>query len=128
MAKEIEQHVRKHYRNPAEKSTPADIEKLDARIFRLRERLSAGDPDLEADQLQLAIGAAGSRRREILVARPVARRSAKILAAIPVATQTYRRQIELGLDGDPRGASVDLSGSGGVICSVPTVMQPIRLK
>ncbi|MDH3512669.1 MAG: hypothetical protein OER85_17640 [Gammaproteobacteria bacterium] len=105
MANEIERCVREHYRNLAAKSKPADIEKLDARIRRLRDRLSAGDPDFESDELQLAIGAAEQKRIEILEAQPATKRSAKILTAVPKAAQAYRRQIELGLDGDSREAA-----------------------
>jgi predicted nucleic acid-binding Zn-ribbon protein len=46
----------------SEKSTPAEIQALDARIERLHERLSAGDSDLQPDELQLAIDAAQRKR------------------------------------------------------------------
>ena len=105
MAKEIDKYVREHYRMMVEKSTPANIQKINARIRRLRERLAAGDPDLEADELQLAIGAAENKRRNILEAQPASKRSAKILTAVPKAAQVYRRQIELGLGGDAREAA-----------------------
>ena len=105
MAKEIEKYVHEHYRKLAEKSSPAGIQEIDARIGRLRERLSTGDPDLEADELQLVIGAAEKKRREILEAQPAAKRTAKILTAMPKAAQAYRQQIELGLDGDSREAA-----------------------
>ena len=48
----------------SENPTPAEIQALDARIERLHERLAAGDPDLEPDELQFAIDAAQRMRRE----------------------------------------------------------------
>ena len=54
----------------SEKSTPAEIQALDARIGRLHERLSAGDPDLDPDELQLAMDAAHRKRRELANAQP----------------------------------------------------------
>jgi chromosome segregation ATPase len=45
---------------------PRELEELDARIMRLRERLKAGDPDLTADELQVAIDRAEAKRRELI--------------------------------------------------------------
>ncbi len=102
MAREIEKRVREHFQNISEKSTPAEVEKLDARIGRMRERLAAGDPDIEPDELLLAIDAATRKRREILEAQPAARESAKIFTMIPNAARAYRKQIAQGLGNDPR--------------------------
>jgi predicted nucleic acid-binding Zn-ribbon protein len=44
---------------------PHEIQELDARITRLRERLKAGDPDLMADELQAGIERAENKRREL---------------------------------------------------------------
>ena len=88
----------------SEKSTPAELQTLDARIERLHERLSAGDPDLEPDHLQLAIDGAQRKRRELANARPEAHNSAKIIAALPEAAEAYRQQFERGLDDNPREA------------------------
>ena len=74
----------------SEKSTPAEIQALDARIERLRERLSVGDPDLEPDELQLAIEAARRKRRELINSQPAARHSAKIISAVPEAAEAYK--------------------------------------
>ena len=49
---------------------PREVEELDARIGRLRERMKAGDPDLTVDELQVAIDRAESKRRELLSERP----------------------------------------------------------
>jgi hypothetical protein len=40
-----------------------ELEALDARIERSRERLKGGDPDLTADELQAAIDRAEAKRR-----------------------------------------------------------------
>ena len=92
-------------RKLSEKSSPVEIQALDARIERLYDRLSAGDPDLEPDDLQLAIVAAQRKRKDLIDAQPAAIQSAKIIAALPKAAEAYRRQIELGLDGNPREAT-----------------------
>jgi DNA invertase Pin-like site-specific DNA recombinase len=105
MAQEIEERWKKRIQELAEKSTPEGVQALDARIKRLEERLSAGDPDLEPDELQLAIEAAQRKRQELIDAQPAARHSAKILAALPNAAAAYKRQIERGLDANPREAS-----------------------
>lgn len=81
---------------------PRELQALDARIERLRERLKAGDPDLTADEFQVAVERAESKRREL---RPEARQNARILSLLPRAAELYRQQIEQGLDGDPQGAS-----------------------
>ena len=36
--------------------------------------------------------------------QPAAKQSAKVLSILPRAAELYRRQITLGLDGDPRAA------------------------
>ncbi len=170
MAREIEKRFAQRSREIAEKSTPEEIRALDKRIERLQDRLIIGDPDLEPDELQLAIDAAQRKRRDILDAQPAARQSAKILTMLPKAAKAYRQQIERGLDNDPReaakarvilrdllgpiqmcpgqdgslwaqyhtrpvalikravGASVELSASGGVICTDPTAWTRVRLR
>ena len=105
MAIEIEKSWKKRIQELAERSTPEEIQTLNARIERLQERLSAGDPDLEPDELQLAIEAAQRKRRELIDAQPAARDSAKILAALPNAAAAYKRQIEKGLEANPREAN-----------------------
>ncbi|MDH3430908.1 MAG: recombinase family protein [Gammaproteobacteria bacterium] len=102
MAREIERQVREHYENLAEKSTPAEVEKIDARIERLRDRLTAGDDDFEPDEIAAALEVAESKRQDILDAQPAARQSAKILVALPKLADVYRRQIKKGLSDNPR--------------------------
>ena len=101
--------------------------------------------------------------------QPAAKQSAKMISVLPKAAKEYRRQINLGLDQDPRAAdkaravlrkllgSIDLrpgpdnslwaeyeicpaallkagtagastDGSGGAICTVPTLPTRIRLR
>ena len=90
-------------REQAEKadSAPAELQALDQRIGRLRERLEDGDPDLEPDEIQAAIERAEEKRKELVDMQPAAKRSAKLLAMLPKAAETYRRQIAQGLDEDP---------------------------
>ena len=81
-----------------------EIRALDKRIERLQDRLTIGDPDLEPDELQLAIKAAQRKHRDILDALP-APCHAMILTMLPKAAEAYRQQIERGLDNDPREAA-----------------------
>jgi site-specific DNA recombinase len=84
---------------------PHEIQELDARITRLRERLKCGDPDLMADELQAGIERAEHKRRELLDVRPAERENARVLALMPRAAELYREQIDLGLGGDPAAAA-----------------------
>ena len=85
-------------------AAPAEVQAITDRIERLRDRLTAGDPDLEPDEIQDAIDKAEQKRRELLDTQPAAKQSAKMLAALPKAADAYRRQIALGLHDDPRAA------------------------
>ncbi len=105
MAREIEKRFAERVRELTEKSKPEEIQALDARIERLRKRLLNGDPDLEPDELQLAIESAERKRRELVDMQPAARQSAKILTAVPEAAKAFRRQIKRGLGEDPREAA-----------------------
>jgi site-specific DNA recombinase len=84
---------------------PRELQELDARIIRLRERLKAGDPDLAADELQAGIERAENKRRQLLDARPAERENARMLAMLPQAAEVYREQIGLGLGGNPAAAT-----------------------
>ena len=105
MAREIEKRFAERMQELADKSTPEEIQALDARIERLRERLYIGDPDLEPDELQMAIEAAQRKRRDLVDAQPIARHSAKIIAALPRTAEAYKKQIEKGLGANPREAN-----------------------
>ncbi len=73
--------------------------------MRLRERLKAGDPDLTADELQVAIDRAEAKRRELIDARPAERENARVLAMLPRAAELYREQIDQGLGGEPAASA-----------------------
>ena len=79
----------------------------------------------------------------LVEAQPEARHSAKIIAALPKAAKAYKQQIERGLDSNlwaefyarpaalvkkAVGTGVGSGGSGGVICTVPTIPTRIRLR
>lgn len=81
---------------------PAELQALDARIVRLRERLQRGDPDMTPDEIQAAIERAEAKRRELAAAQPTAKSGARLFAALPRAADLYRRQITAGLNGDAR--------------------------
>src|SRR5882757_2819662 len=84
---------------------PREIQELDTRIARLRERLKAGDPDFAADELQAGIERAESKRRELLDARPAERENARVWALMPRAAELYREQVDLGLGGNLTAAA-----------------------
>lgn len=85
-------------------TVPAEVEDLDRRITRLRDRLKAGDPDLAADELAAIIQKAEAKRAELLAAQPEAKRMDKVLHALPAAAEQYRQQITKGLQGNPTEA------------------------
>ena len=57
-----------------------------------------------ADELQAAIDRAEQKLRELENAQPAAKQSAKLLTLVPRMAEQYRRQIALGLYGNPRAA------------------------
>jgi hypothetical protein len=72
---------------------------------RLRERLKNGDPDLPADELQAAIDRAEAKHRELQEQQLGANMPlSKALTIMPRAAELYRRQVALGLDGNPQAA------------------------
>jgi site-specific DNA recombinase len=83
---------------------PQELHELTARIERLRERLKQGDPDMTADEIQAAIDLATAKRKELQDQQHGAIPSGKMFTMLPRAAEAYRRQITLGLDGDPRAA------------------------
>lgn len=107
MAKEIQAAYAERMKERAARleMLPRDVQELDSRIARMRERLKAGDPDLTADELQVAIERAEGKRRELLEARPAGRENARVLALLPRAAELYREQIEQGLGGDVGAAA-----------------------
>lgn len=83
---------------------PKELQEIDARIARLRERLQRGDPDMPGDEIQVAIERAEAKRDELASAQPEAKQQAKILTMLPKAAELYRRQIVAGLNGNAREA------------------------
>jgi len=59
---------------------------------------------MTADEIQAAIDPATAKRKELQDQQPGAIPSAKMFTMFPRAAEAYRRQITLGLDGDPRAA------------------------
>ena len=88
----------------ATREQPRELQELTARIERLRERLKQGDPDMAADEIEAAIDRAEEKRAELQDRQSAAMPSSKVLTMLPRAAEAYRRQITLGLDGDPRAA------------------------
>lgn len=84
---------------------PKELQELDARLARLRERLKVGDPDLTGDELATAIQRVEAKRTELLATAPPAKARAKVLTLLPAAAAAYMRQVEAGLDGHPTRAA-----------------------
>ena len=107
MAKEMQDYFSDRMRSMQAQAAelPREMEELAARIARLRERLKTGDPDMPADELQAAIERAEAKRRELQGQQLGATvPMSKALALMPRAAELYRRQVALGLDGNPQAA------------------------
>ena len=59
---------------------------------------------MTADEIQAAIDRAEEKRAELQDQQLAAMASSKVFTMLPRAAEAYRRQITLGLDGDPRAA------------------------
>jgi len=81
---------------------PKELIELESRIVRLRARLRSGDPDMASEEIEAAIARAEAKRTELMAVEPDPKENARLLAALPNAAELYRRQITLGLGGDPR--------------------------
>ncbi len=106
MVQEMRELHSNHMKVQAERvdAIPTEIKAISDRISRMKDRLSAGDPDLEPDEIQAAIDRAEQKRQELLNEQPAAKQSAKQISMLPKAAKEYRRQITLGLDQNPRAA------------------------
>jgi hypothetical protein len=102
MAKEMQAAYAERVKQAATRvqTLPLELQALDARIERLRERLKCGDPDLTADELQAAIERAEAKRSELSDTRPAERENARVLAMLPRTADYYRDQIDRGLGDD----------------------------
>ena len=103
MARDLQAQVLARLKNESAQAVdqPHELRELAARIDRLRERLRQGDPDMTPDEIQAAIDRAEEKRRG-LQSRDDRSLGSKLAIALPRAAELYRRQISLGLEGDPR--------------------------
>lgn len=60
---------------------------------------------MRTDEIQVAIDRAEGKRRQLEAARPHAKQNARVLSMLPCAAAEYRKQIVLGLEGDPRATA-----------------------
>jgi site-specific DNA recombinase len=106
IAKEMQAYYSERVRAMQIRATesPRELQELDARIDRLRERLKKGDADMTADEIQAGIDRAEGKRRELQAQQPEALQSAKVLTMLPKAAAVYRQQITQGLNGNAREA------------------------
>lgn len=107
MAREMQRDYAARLKALAARSeaVPQELQDLDARIARLRDRMTTGDPDMTGDELQAAMERAQAKRRELRDTNPATRPISNVIAALPQAAELYRRQIAAGLDGSPQGAA-----------------------
>lgn len=110
--KVIAQDMQEYFRAQARASEqqaverPREVQELEARLDRLRERLRRGDPDLAADELQSAIDRVDEKRRALVEAQPTTNAAtARVLAMLPKAAETARREIAEALKGDSRASA-----------------------
>jgi hypothetical protein len=102
MAKEMQVAYAEQVKQAATwvQALPQELQALDARIDRLRERLKCGHPELTADEMQAAIERAEAKRSKLSDARPTERENARVLAMLPRTADYYRDQIDRGLGDD----------------------------
>jgi hypothetical protein len=107
MAKEMQDYylerIRMMHARAADVSR--ELQELAARIARLKDRLRCGDPDMTGDELQAAIDRAEGKRRELQQNHRGPEPSSKVFAMLPRAAELYRRQVALGLHGNPDAAT-----------------------
>ena len=106
MAKEMRASYVEHLRalQMREAERPQELQELTARIERLRDRLRRGDPDMTPDEIQAAIERAEAKARELGGPDVASAPAMKAFTMLPRAAEAYRRQITLGLEGEPRAA------------------------
>jgi DNA repair exonuclease SbcCD ATPase subunit len=105
MVKEMQGYFSERVQATQSRATevPRELEELEARIARLRDRLKRGDPDMPEDELQAAIDRAGEKRHELQEQLSV-NLPTKAIAFMSKAAELYRRQVAQGLDGNPQAA------------------------
>jgi site-specific DNA recombinase len=81
---------------------PQELRDLIGRIERLRDRLKRGDPDMTPDEIQAAIERAEAKAHELQSLDARTAPALKVFTMLPRAAEAYRRQIALGLEGEPR--------------------------
>jgi site-specific DNA recombinase len=107
MAAEIVRDLNKRATALASRSAdkPAELTALEARIARLKSRLRQGDPDMTADEIQVAIDRAEAKRAELTATQPTAKATAQILTTLPKAAAAYRAMIASGISKRPEAAA-----------------------
>jgi len=80
---------------------PTEVRAMDERLSRLRARLKAGAPDMEAGEIMAIIEKVQAKRAELVASQPKAAATAKILAMLPRAAEPYEQEIREGLTDDP---------------------------
>ncbi|MDB6009992.1 MAG: Resolvase protein [Gammaproteobacteria bacterium] len=105
MAKEMQAYYAEQLQGMQARGTeaPRELQELNARIQRLRERLKHGDADMLPDEIQAAIDRAEVKRLELDSQQP-GKGTAKVLSILPKAPEMFRRQIADGLNGNEREA------------------------
>jgi hypothetical protein len=102
---------------------PEELRELTSRIERLRDRLKRGDPDMTLDEIQVAIERAEAKAQELQSLGGRTAPALKVFAILLRAAEAYRRQIALGLEGEPRATlkarSIVQGLFGGEIRLVP---------
>jgi site-specific DNA recombinase len=107
MAREMERYYADCVKGQESRSAeaPVELQQLESRLVRLRDRLRTGDPDMEPDELRAAIERAEAKRRELIELNSEVRESAKVMSMLPKAAELYRQQITDGLEGSPEAAA-----------------------
>jgi hypothetical protein len=106
MVTEMQRHLIQLFKEHAARSSeaPQELKELDARLERLRKRLKEGDPDIAADELQVAIERAEAKRRQLKNGLQDNSEVTKVISAIPRAAALCDQRITLGLSGDAKAS------------------------
>lgn len=106
MVTEMQKHLTQLFREHAARShgAPQELKELEARLDRLRRRVTEGDPDMTTDELQAAIERAEAKRRQLQRGLQGSGEVDRVLEAVPRAAELCDERIALGLSGDARAS------------------------
>jgi predicted nucleotidyltransferase len=112
MAKEMQAYFLERVRamQTRAEEVPQELQELNARIERLRDRLRRGDPDMTADEVQAAIDRAETKRGELEALHPERKQCAKVFGSVVRGRDTESSALDILVDPLPGATLFDLGG------------------